>query len=210
MKTTKKALLTVLCALLLVVVSVLGTIAYFTDSEAVTNTFTVGKVEITLDEAPVDANGKETAGARVKENKYHLIPGGAYDKDPTIHVSADSEDCYLYVIVNNGLKDIIGATTVEGQMAVNGWVALDGYQGVYYYTENGVAVTNNAGEDRVVFETFTISGDKVENPADGETVPAGSYNLDNYKSNTITVTAYAVQAAGFDTAADAWGATYGN
>ncbi len=47
MSKTKKTVLTVLMALLLVVTSVAGTIAYLTaKSEKVTNTFTVGKVAI--------------------------------------------------------------------------------------------------------------------------------------------------------------------
>jgi len=62
--------------------SVFGTLAYLTATDTVTNTFTVGKVQITLDEAPVDANGETTDGDRVKKNNYHLLPGHEYDKDP--------------------------------------------------------------------------------------------------------------------------------
>ena len=79
-----KVLITILCAVLLVTVSVLGTLAYLTSQDEVVNTFTVGKVNITLDEAAVNADGTEIAGAdRVKENNYHLIPGQTYVKDPT-------------------------------------------------------------------------------------------------------------------------------
>ena len=46
MKSNRKALLLTLCALLLVVTSVFGTLAYLTDSEAVKNTFTVGKITL--------------------------------------------------------------------------------------------------------------------------------------------------------------------
>jgi len=38
MKTARKAILLVLCAILLVVSAVTGTLAYLTDTEAVTNT----------------------------------------------------------------------------------------------------------------------------------------------------------------------------
>jgi predicted ribosomally synthesized peptide with SipW-like signal peptide len=48
-----KALLMACCAVLLVFASVLGTLAYLTDTtEKVTNTFTVGKVDISLDKLP--------------------------------------------------------------------------------------------------------------------------------------------------------------
>ena len=57
-KTKTKALLMSLCAVLLVAASVLGTMAYLTDSKDVKNTFTVGNVSIKLDEAKVNADGK--------------------------------------------------------------------------------------------------------------------------------------------------------
>ena len=57
MKKKTKALMLVLCAVLLVTASVLGTMAYLTSTEKVVNTFTVGKVAITLDEAKVNADG---------------------------------------------------------------------------------------------------------------------------------------------------------
>lgn len=56
-KTKTKALLMSLCAVLLVAASVLGTMAYLTDSKDVKNTFTVGNVTIKLDEAKVDEKG---------------------------------------------------------------------------------------------------------------------------------------------------------
>ena len=63
-----KALLLMLGAVALVCVSVFSTIAYLSESAAVSNTFTVGNIAITLTEAPVDANGKATAGDRVTAN----------------------------------------------------------------------------------------------------------------------------------------------
>jgi len=95
MKNAKKVLLLVLCAVLLVGASVMGTLAYLTSQDDVVNTFTVGKVEIKLDEAPVDDDGKKTEGARVQSNEYHLQPGLTYDKDPMVTVIKNSEDCYV-------------------------------------------------------------------------------------------------------------------
>ena len=50
MKTRSKALLLTLCAVLLVTASVLGTMAFLTSTDEVKNTFTVGSVNIALDE----------------------------------------------------------------------------------------------------------------------------------------------------------------
>ena len=96
MKTKSKALLLTLCAVLLVAASVLGTMAYLTSTDTVTNTFTVGKVEIKLDEAKVTADGIPVEGAaRVTENSYKLMPGNTYTKDPTVTVKAGSEESYV-------------------------------------------------------------------------------------------------------------------
>lgn len=102
MKTRTKALLMLLCAVLLVAGSVLGTLAYLTSTDAVKNTFTVGNVKITLDEAKVGTDGKALTGddaARVKENNYKLMPGHTYDKDPTVTVKAGSESSYVRLLV---------------------------------------------------------------------------------------------------------------
>ena len=91
MKSKKKVFMTVLCAAALVVASVLGTMAFLTSKDKVNNTFTVGNVAITLDEAKVTDAGNPVEGAdRVKANIYKLIPGHEYTKDPTVHVTANS------------------------------------------------------------------------------------------------------------------------
>ena len=96
MKTKSKALLLTLCAVLLVAASVLGTMAYLTSTDTVTNTFTVGKVEIKLDEAKVTADGIPVESAdRVTANSYKLMPGTTYTKDPTVTVLNGSEDSYV-------------------------------------------------------------------------------------------------------------------
>ncbi|MBO5300969.1 MAG: hypothetical protein J6A81_02015, partial [Peptococcaceae bacterium] len=42
-----------------------GTLAYFTDRESVANTFTVGNIDITLDEAKVNDYGEPLKGSDV-------------------------------------------------------------------------------------------------------------------------------------------------
>ena len=72
----KKSIALVMMAVLLVAASVMGTLAYLTSTDTVKNTFTVGKVAITLDEADVDVYGAPIENAaRVRANEYKLIPG---------------------------------------------------------------------------------------------------------------------------------------
>lgn len=207
-KTKTKALLMSLCAVLLVAASVLGTMAYLTDSKDVKNTFTVGNVAIKLDEAKVDENGTQVVDkdgnpvARVTENEYKLLPGHTYTKDPIIHVDANSEDCYLFVKVDNQITAIEadGNTTVAAQMAAKGWKAVEDKDGIYVYVGTTAApVAVKANDNVTVFEQLVIAG-----TVDGDT-------LKNYENKTITVTAYAVQKDGFEGKAAnvIWDTTFG-
>lgn len=113
MKTRSKALLLTLCAVLLVAASVMGTMAYLTSTEKVENTFTVGNVKITLDEAKVNTDGTPAAPAeRVKANEYKLLPGHTYTKDPTVTVIKGSESSYVRMKVTfNNAAQIIAMCT---------------------------------------------------------------------------------------------------
>lgn len=113
MKTKTKALLLSLCAVLLVAATVFTTVAYLTSKDAVKNTFTIGKVNIKLDEANVDEGGNVIEGAdRVKENSYKLLPGHTYTKDPTVTVLKGSEEAYVRMKVTmNKASDLIALCT---------------------------------------------------------------------------------------------------
>ena len=186
MRTKTKALALALCAVLLVVTTVFVTMAFLTSKDTVTNTFTVGKVTITLDEAKVTTDGAKVEGAeRVKENSYHLVPGHFYVKDPTVHVDDESEDCWLFVKVENGLKDIIDAKTIEDQLVYNGWYLVDDETNIYAYKDIATAEI----KDYKVFDDFKLKGNA---------------DVSLYENAKIVVTAYAIQADGFASATEAW------
>ena len=188
MSKTKKTLLMMVCAVMLVLVSVMGTMAYLTSTDSVTNTFTVGNVAITLDETDVD---NSTADAdRDKANAYNLLPGHKYTKDPIIHVAANSEDCYLFVKVEDEIAAIEDAKTVATQMSELGWTAVEGETNIFAY--DSIIKKSASAQDFKVFNDFTIKGD------------VNNTTLAGYKGKTIKVTAYAVQADGFTSAEDAW------
>ena len=213
MKSGKKALLLALCAVLLVAATVMGTMAYLTSTDKVENTFTIGKVAITLDEAKVDEDGKAaTPAERVDKNTYHLMPGHSYTKDPTVHVAGGSEDSWIFVKVENGIAAYEAATSTEeggykkiaDQIEANGWTELTGVAGVtgvYYKSYE----KSDAAADLVVFGNFKI--------ADNANTVEGWGDI-TAETTKVTVTAYAVQKDGFDTPAAAWAvastATSGN
>lgn len=205
MKTARKALMLILCAALLVSATVMGTLAYLTSKDTVTNTFSVGKVAITLDELDVD-NSTEGENDRDKANAYHLLPGETYDKDPTVHVLANSEDAWVFVNVENDIAPIEAASdvteggykTIADQITAKGWTPLSGVDNVYYreHAKNTTEI-----KDYVVFENFKIDGTKVVNGT--ANTNKGEVSIDGYVTNatngvTITVTAYAIQKAGFE------------
>lgn len=130
-KTKTKALLMSLCAVLLVAASVLGTMAYLTDSKDVKNTFTVGNVSIKLDEAKVNADGKAidkegnvvtdlAKAERVAENSYKLLPGHEYTKDPTVTVNTPSVESYVRMKVTFNKASQIIAMCTDPEFAEDG------------------------------------------------------------------------------------------
>lgn len=209
MKTKAKVLIAALCAVLLVVGSVMGTLAYLTDRQAVVNTFTVGNVDITVDEAPVTPDGEVIPGEdRVEGNDYHLIPGQSYTKDPTMTVKAGSEESYVRMMVTinciSELRAIFGNgflphDFIEGKDS-NIWVYEDTvengdntvtYEFRYYKPVDAFEAT----EDIVLeplFTSFTIPGSMT-----GE-------QLATIADLEIRVEGHAIQTATFDSAAAAW------
>ena len=184
-----KPLLTLCCALLLVAAGVFGTLAYLTGTDTVNNTFTVGNVKITLDEAKVTTDGTPVEGAdRVKANEYHLLPGHTYTKDPTVTVKANSEACWLFVQVtkSENLDTFITYAIAEG------WTALSGVDGVYYRE-----VPASAAD-----QTFSVlAGDAVTVKSDVTRTMLETAKTD---APTLTFQAYAIQRDHFATADAAW------
>ena len=211
MKSYAKVLVVVLCAILLVVGSVMGTLAYLTDRQAVVNTFTVGNVEIKVDETPVTPDGEPIPGEdRVEENEYHLIPGQSYTKDPTMTVVKGSEESYVRMMVTinciSELRAIFGEDFlphefIEGKDS-NIWVYESTVENgdntvTYEFRYHTTVDAFEATEDVVLEPLFTkinvpgeITGEQLATIADLE----------------IRVEGHAIQTLSFDTADAAWAA----
>lgn len=214
-----KALLMACCAVLLVFASVLGTLAYLTDTKTVTNTFTVGNVQIKLDEANVDANGKQTSGrTETGMTNVKLIPGRTIDKDPTVSVKKGSENCYVRMLVTvDGLEALKAAFP---QQRYEDWYLTDGtflLQNLVRDSQNAstwntkwecIKVTDNTYEFRYadIVDTANFSDtdndEFVELPAlfKNVTVPGTMTNAEyaNLKTVKIIIEAHAIQVEGFE------------
>lgn len=199
----KSILLTLTAVVLAMAIGVGGTIAYFTSTtKDVKNTFTVGNVAITLDEAKVTyADDVWTAGEeRVQSNTYeNVYPGAHLPKDPTIHVAADSQDAYvaMKVVISKAgawlalaenhasLNDL--TTVFEGydeadwsKIAFDYDEAADTLTYVYMWEQGKVS----AGADLTLFTAMNI-------PAE-----LSSEEIETIDGFTVTATGYAVQAQG--------------
>ena len=172
-----------LLALVLVVGGVIGgTLAWLTDVTApVTNTFTVGNIDIDLTES--------------KNLDLKMVPGNTITKDPKVTVKANSEACWLFVKVEESTNF---SSFLTYEMAA-GWTQLkkdasnNDVAGVYYRevpattadTEFAVLASNQVRVKDTVTKTMMD-------------------NLTDATRPTLTFTAYAVQKDNVTTAADAW------
>ena len=199
MRRTRKPLIAGIALALVAALGVGATLAWLTDEESVTNTFTVGNVDIDLWEHDyVPETGELDMGKEVKANAdYKMVPGTVLPKDPTVTIEGGSEDCWLFVKAEktDNLDSFISYTVDP-----NNWTKLNGVEGVYWCYAKDVTADRNVkvlldGQVKVKDTVTKEMMDALE--ADGATLPQ------------LTFTAYAVQMAGFDTAEAAWSATFG-
>ena len=213
MKTGSKILLGVSGAVLLVAGSVAGTLAFLTDDDTVTNTFTIGKVDISLTETAVKPDGTPDEGAeRVKENEYRLVPGVTYTKDPILAIEPDSESAYIRMIVRvqnwsaaeaafGSLEEIVNLDTANWTAVELGEDGQDGNTKIYEYRykESPIAnATNEAIELPALFTELTVPGDLTS------TELGALYTGDEKTDFRITVEGHAIQSTGFASADAAW------
>ena len=189
----KKKIFTLCLAVALTATAVVGgTLAYFTDTDEKTNTFTVGNVDIELTEPDW------------KEENAKLIPGREIAKDPTITVKPGSERAYTFMKVKLSddfaqlLKDYaefkdMDLTDAEQQKAlINLWFksAVSPKIMSVDLADNsvilGVLSPKDPGESVKYFDAVTVPGD-----VDASMINQnGRYEID--------ITAYGIQAEGFE------------
>lgn len=174
-----KALVALLAFVLVIGCSLGGTLAWLTDkTDAVTNTFTVGDINITLTET---------------EREYMILPGVNIPKDPKVSVEANSEACWLFVKVDevNWPNFMDGDNRKVNYSIAEGWKELE--SGVYYREVNAETAKDGETYGVLLNNEVTVS----ENLTKAE--------VNSITTNPqLTFTAYAVQMEGVDTPEAAW------
>lgn len=201
MKNGMKALLVVISAVLLVAISVGLTVAYFTDEEVVTNVFTVGKVDITLDEEGAEENDDGSYGQTYDD----IVPGEVYPKAPTVTVESGSLESYVRAIVTVKFENAVDAELTGEKLdnifvnVADKWVltaktVADDFTSVEYEYRYAttVAAPDAAVELEPIFTDVTFDGAIWGNEL---------ASLDNMR---ISIEGHAIQAFGFADADEAW------
>ncbi len=123
-KMNVKLIVAVMSFLLLFGGTLGGSLAWLLDStNDLANTFTTSDISVEL---------KET------ENEFKMIPGWTIDKDPNAKVSSGSEDCYLFIKIEESanFSDYLDYA-IDKQ-----WTPLTGVDGVYY-----IEIDNDDGKN---------------------------------------------------------------
>lgn len=165
-----------------------GTLSWLmTSTDPIVNVFTYGDIRITL---------TETKGEELSDGRYFkMTPGKVIEKDPKISVLADSEDCWLFVKIEESTDKAL-SDYIEYAIA-DGWTALQEAPGVYFRT------VDNSSEA----QTFSVLKDDKASVKGNVTLEMlQALGSSNYPK--MTFTGYAVQRDmnidAIDSAAEAW------
>ena len=193
--------------LLLMGSTVTGTAAWMMlRTDPVANTFTVGNISITLDEARADENGTvadpddriPAANQPAAQNVYPLRAGASYTKDPRVTVKQGSDDSWLFVQIEQSANY---DTFMEPYAVADGWTALDPtlYPGVFYRHVNAADVQTADAQ------FYVLAGNLIRLKA-GFTQQDVDALTSAQDYPRLTVTAYAIQRdlAAETTAPAAW------
>lgn len=234
----KKKIVSLALAVCLIAIAAVGTLAYFTDTDKATNTFTTGKVDITLNET-------------FSENDAKLLPGKNIAK--VVNVTNNEEDAYVRLHIafpadtiyygNDGVQEynnLVHFNQKYASLAAGewNWTPTAGGVGGNYpgYPGNGTnynTYTTNIGgvEYRVFVVTymtklakgaktatdamFNVYLDKYADTTDGRTytAPVVGYRTAAMSSNLnnykIFIVAEGCQAEGFNDAYTALNTSFG-
>lgn len=222
----KKKTLTIAIALVLVVALAVGaTWAYLTATTGpVKNTFVAGgavkQSDLELFEHvanmktdgsyTLDISKKADAGENGVYNSYTVMPGVNLPKDPTVNVKAASGAYYLFVEVTKGS----GFTGTNPPLSCNvdttKWEKLDiaGKEVYVYYVNKDGAKTyiqSDKVENVAVLKTIGDTQNTITVSDDNDIVAT----LTNDSASALTFKAYACQAAGFQSATEAFNQCFG-
>lgn len=190
----KKTVALLLACVMALGVAVGGTLAWLTDTtQEVKNTFTDSNINITLKETDADEDKD------ADNNSYKMVPGHTIAKDPKATVVTGSEDCYLFIKVEEAgvsftpegdtMPQVYSFEDFLTYEIADGWTKLEDEDGIYYrvFNSKDENCTNAMGKEYSILKDNQVHVQ--------ETVTKKMMDdLQTYKVNpTLTFTAYATQ-----------------
>lgn len=208
---------TILAAFVLLSLLIVGgAIAYFTDTDVKTNTFTIGNVDITLTETGWDALA-DTNNNEIPDAAEDMLPGQSVTKDPLVNNVSTKTPAFVFVKVESPCTTVTDSATPEEifTYTVNsGWTELTVSNElpvtctsggtathVYYYGSNNTLTTLAKAADG---STPTSTSAPVFSSVTLRSTLTGNEGLTGNKQ--IVVTGYGIQTEGLSstTPADVW------
>ena len=208
-KNLKKKIFGITLVVGLLVLSIVGTtMAYFTDTDAKTNVFTSGNVDIELNDDifSVDLN---------TENIANVYPGQQISENGATVKNIGSEDAYVGVIITlaPGVdKDLVLQLFKDTATTPNSTLDLDADGDVY--TVSYVETATGLEEIRIIYKNALKSKNSVaffgemNIPSKWDNNPETNENMKMFVGLKMIVKAYATQTQGFTNAADALTAAF--
>lgn len=185
----KKKIFMITLAACLIILSIASTsLAYFTDTEAKANVFTVGNVDITL---TYDAYTGDAA---------RLYPGQTYGSNPTTIKNVGTEKAYVGAIINLTVPQ---GTTFETVSSI--------FTDLFSNTSNTIKhVETTTGYTVYVVVEAELAKGATANIFTDMAIPAtwGNAEMALLSGLTVNITAYATQTVGFTNAAEALKAAF--
>lgn len=170
-----------------------GTVAWLVSKpDPIVNVFTVGNINATLTEA-----------AKTEKKEFKIVPGVDITKDPVATVTANSEDCYLFVQLTEANWPTFteaGKTTRKVKYEIaGGWKELKSENGVYVYYREVTKSDTDQPFDVLQDNKVTVSSTLTKEEANEMDLA-----IKTTGAPELTVAVYAVQKVGMASAADAW------
>lgn len=189
----RKAIFCIFSLALVACISIGATLAWLTSStDSIVNTFTVGKITLTLDEAKTVRNVVQGDERTSEGNEYVLYKDAVLPKDPTVTVGSESQACYVFMSckISDELKDI-----TDINFDTTHWLSVG--DDVYVYSDNGetatiVSYNTEAQKLPSLFTTVTVIDECPDNITSDTNITVKALAYQSNDSSTLnTATEFA-------------------
>lgn len=225
-----KAVVVLMALVLLIGCGVGGTLAWLMDTtDNVTNTFSVGNIDIDIYEHTLETDGDLSTTETKSRADYKILPGTSEKKDPTVEILKNSENCFVFMQVQEISNTIPGSDPAKKYITYTidsaVWTQLMDSSGnpvavngvpVYYATTNYTTQSTDKTYNILTDKKVSYSNDLTKDDINKLYTYGTDGNVENVTKPQLIFKAFAVQSEGLTkdngagtatsitTAIDAW------